>query len=640
MKYSTEQQAIIEHSSGHAKVEAVAGSGKTHALVGRVTHLLKKGVLPEHILVIMYGRDACNDFEKRLTKANPGVAVLPHVKTFHSIVGKYVHQLMEEEILPEWEVLIGDEATFTQFQLCQQALQTVGRKVTEEESIRDVQMLVAKVKADYDTDNNAVDMLPEKERTLFNAYETARTEREVRFFDDLFYDFWCCLAENPGLTQLFRSRIQHIIVDEYQDINQTQQCLLRSLFDNTRNASVMVVGDANQTIYEFRGSRPEIMLTEFQQVFPEPTCYQLSQTFRFGNSVSQMANRLISYNSSKVDLTCVSNEAVADTKVTVLPHVGFSMKNMLTTLKKVKVKPTTKTVSLLVREYHHAYNIEAECIANNISYSIMPGKSFITSSPVQSILGYLRLADEGCYLAELTSAQRLSCVQRMLSCPRLYIKSEYRTRLANQLAADPADLSAFTAVAECIEKEKVAKSVLARRQAWDAALSVWGDDNAEMALLTLRQKCRYATYFDYSAATVDDAKRKMAALNALIFLAQQKQQTVAEFLRYTESLLKSSETLSTTTSKATSLFSINTIHSAKGLEWDVVIMPQLIEGGFPSVDAIEKGQLEAERRLCYVAMTRARKHLYFVGYPVEHEKSSPFLHEAFSKKTDLEIEAA
>lgn len=633
MHYSTEQQAIIEHLEGHAKVEAVAGSGKTHALVGRVTRLLQQAVLPEHILVIMYGRDACNDFAARLKKANPDVKVLPEVKTFHSIVGTYVHQLMEVGILPKWEVLANDAATFTQFQLCQHALQHVGKSRADEDSIRDVQIMIAKVKADYDMHNDAIKKLSKKEGAVFKAYEAARHQAKVRFFDDLFYDFWRCLADNPGLKQLFRSRIKHIIVDEYQDINQTQQCLLRSLYENTRAASVMVVGDANQTIYEFRGSRPEIMLTEFQQVFQKPTCYQLSQTFRFGKSVSQMANRLIAHNKSKVDLTCVSHESIADTDITLVPHADFSMKAMLTTLKKAKVKPTTKTVSLLVREYHHAYRIEAECLAAKLPYSITPGKSFLNTNPAQSILSYLRLADEGRYLTALTAAERLSAVQRMLSCPRLYIKSEYRTRLANQLAANPTALSVFNEVAALIEKEKVAKSVLARRQAWDAALSVWGEDDAEMALLTLRQKLRYATYFDYSTHTVDDAKRKMAAINALIALAKRKKQTVTEFLQYMESISKTALNPPHTAKKAVPLFSINTIHNAKGLEWDTVIIPELIAGGFPSADAIEKGQLESERRLCYVALTRARKRLYLVGYPADDEKASPFLREALKIET-------
>lgn len=627
-RYSVEQQAIIEHQAGHAKVEAVAGSGKTHALVGRVMHLLEQGVLPEQILVIMYGRDPCNDFAIRLKALTPHRQTLPAIKTFHSIMGRHVYDLTEGDqfggMMPVWPLLIDNEATFTQFQLCQEALKIVGVEA-EEDNIRDIALLVAKVKADFDIANDPIAKLSEKDKALFSAYEKLRARRKVRFFDDLFYDFWHCLMDNAGLTQLFRSRIQHIIVDEYQDINRTQQCLLRMLYNNTRDASVMVVGDVNQTIYEFRGSKPCIMLKEFAKEFPKATTYQLSQTFRFGRTIANLSNHFIAHNKTKVDMVCIANNNVEDSHVEIIAPDDFSMVQLLVTLKKKKIATTAKKLAVLVREYHHAYGIEAECIARNIDYTIIPSKSFLSSSPVQSILSYLRLADAGRYFKRLERKVRLACVQRMLSCPRLYVKSQYRTELANTLANDCLALTEFDRIAALIDKEKVAKSVLARRQGWDAALSVWGEDNAEMTLLTLRQKLRYATYFDYSSPNADDARRKMAAINALIALAKNQQSTVTEFLTYIDALLQEDE--NTVPKRTNPRFAIHTIHSAKGLEWDSVIIPQLQTDGFPSVEAIEKGQLEAERRLFYVAMTRAKKNLYFIGYPHGHEKVSQFIQE-------------
>ena len=299
LHYTAEQQAIIEHSSGHALVNAVPGSGKTESLVARIAYLLEQKVDPRSIKVIMYNKSAATDFQRRLSGVVPPTMTLPDIRTFHSQGYEIIERLSGVLNLQSWELETNPRVSRA---LCRQVLKK-HQQADDLAAVDTLQSIITAVKSRYDKQPTYQGRQDCDEMQWFHTFETLRKERQIRFFADLLYDSMALLDKHPELAVLFQTTYQHIIVDEYQDSNQCQQQLLKRLAGT--KASMMVVGDVNQTIYEFIGSDPTIMLEQFDQDFTDARHYSLSRTFRFGSTLAKMANHLIANNKTRFRIECL-----------------------------------------------------------------------------------------------------------------------------------------------------------------------------------------------------------------------------------------------------------------------------------------------------------------------------------------------
>jgi DNA helicase-2/ATP-dependent DNA helicase PcrA len=302
MNLTDEQLRIINHSGGHARVSAVAGSGKTTTMVARVGQLLQQGVSANLVMVLMFNKSARDSFAEAMQNRLPSAAQLPEVRTFHSLGMRLVNSFTKRGALPPYS-LVTEE--YIQEKLARQVANEVYRESQDNDGwlagdeVEEFITFIDRVKSTVTGPAEVFKKLDLSTRysyfiKAFDLFEKVRRERKIRFYADLIHEPLMAMLADSELADWVTDRVDHIIVDEYQDINEAQQQLLKILAGS--RARVMVVGDVDQCIYEWRGARPEYITTRFQLDFPKPENYMLSYTFRYGHQLSLAANHLISWN--------------------------------------------------------------------------------------------------------------------------------------------------------------------------------------------------------------------------------------------------------------------------------------------------------------------------------------------------------
>jgi len=595
VSYTKEQEEIINHDSGHAIVSAVAGSGKTHTMVGRVAHLLKSGVSPRQILVVMFNKDAQLGFSERLK--SEGIKLLPPVRTFHAMAYRMLQRLQALQKVPNFRL---EPQNHVLHAICRAALDEHDKDANGEE-VNNLCEVITHVKAAYIDKDSYQGQAKCDEMDLFKTFEKLRLEAKVRFFDDLQYDLIKAIKEDSSLTRLFENRVDHIIVDEYQDVNPCQQEMIKLIAG--KRARVMVVGDVNQCIYEFRGSDPSIMLEGFAKDFENPKHYALSQTFRFGSRLCDSANTLIQNNTLRFDTTTKPAECASHTHIKLIAAKNYDLGCLVNEC--LQHTDRYSNMAVLVREFSHAIDTEIGLLKADIPYQLTGGKGFFESDVVRSMLGFLRLHDSAVNLCAKSIDERTESINAMIKCPALYMAPKQAENLIRAMIDSPSAVDIINSFAGSQDKASKKRMLDKRADIWDYALGIESTDSAYLILKDLYYQLGYKRYFEFAFSKPEDQDRKLALAKALLNLVQELDMDIGGTLDHIDRLIAHSKSLDHTDSVL-----ITSIHKAKGLEFDCVIMPELKEGKFPSDRDLS---IESERRIFYVGMTRAKKMLYLIG---------------------------
>ena len=433
MKLTAEQQAVVHHREGHARVAAVAGAGKTTTMAARVLHLLGSGVSPKRMLVLMFNRSAKDDFQRRLASMAPAGQPLPDVRTFHSLG----HRLTQS--LCRWGALAPRRLLSAEWQmerlLRQASLNVLAGQVDRRDAALEGDRLEALahfcglVKAEmlpaaalyerlnYEPDT---DYFP----TAFEEAERLLHAEGVMTYADLLYRPLQALEADATLRKRVEGFLDHVIVDEYQDINTVQQRLLAVLAGPSAN--VMAVGDANQCIYEWRGARPDTMLENFTATFGKATDYPLSMTFRHGHALALTANHAIMANQRRPDQLCLAEAGNPDTRIT----VGQGSRLLLDALMDWQAQGRALSdASLLVRSWALSVPFQLALLQAGIPFRLLREDRFVFRLPlVQALAGYLKLSRRPELLHDPEQLLLL------LSQPTPFVARERLQRLAYQLA--------------------------------------------------------------------------------------------------------------------------------------------------------------------------------------------------------------
>ena len=366
-QYTSEQESVILSGEGHGRVAAVAGSGKTTTLVTRIIGLLLQGANPERVLILMFNKKAQEDFEKRLAYQCKkfGFETVPKVQTFHSYGMTLCNAMMEEAVLPEMRFIFKEyeKDNLAKAELKKTAEIVAKQAPTGREAVKEFIEFIDLVK----TDLVSPETVFERERMrsglkhfipAYKNFEKARKAKKVRFFSDYIRDPVKQLLKDDEARRLFSDRYDHIIVDEYQDINEVQQAMVKIIAG--QRANVMVVGDADQCIYEWRGARPQYITELFEQDFNPCETYKLSYTFRNGHAISLAANSLIEHNVNRFDQFCLSGEATPQTQLKT--HVARSGLHSSIINNWTQRGGELSQVAILVRLYSMAADVEFDLL--------------------------------------------------------------------------------------------------------------------------------------------------------------------------------------------------------------------------------------------------------------------------------------
>jgi DNA helicase II / ATP-dependent DNA helicase PcrA len=615
MSYTDEQLAAIEHSGGHSLTFAVPGSGKTHMLVGRVIWLLEHGVEARRIRVLAFNKDAAREFKERLAGTLPTHLKAPEVSTFHSLGLKLVNLFVAAGLLPNLK-LESSEA-FEKKLAREAAVQAVRAADPEaypsQDDINTFHRFIGLVKSDllsaadafkaFRIDKGLTWCVP-----AYGLFEDARLRAGVRFFSDLLTDPVRLMRSDPRALGMVTNKLDFLLVDEFQDSSRIQLELLVQLI-GTR-AKLNAVGDDSQCIYAWRGSRPEFMGDTFEKFFPGAARYTLSLTFRFGHRLSLAAAMLIANNSERMDTLCVSAEGTPATDIEVL--VAMTTGDQSAVADRIeqwrREGRGLNECAVLTRLWAQTLALEIELLHRGVPYHKDKGNVFAVPEII-GLLGWLRLANGSLFGAASTPM----VVQAMLSTPTLYV-------------ATPAVKSAAEAIAAAPERAQTAFDRLAatRRQAYQrepiedrAALwleaSGWGERPAAEVLRHYARRTALTESFAKSADS-EAASEKRIAYETLVDWAERLGLPVAEFLSRMDMLREAKERMEA----GGDVVRISTVHRAKGLQWPLVVVGGLESGAFPS----PRSDIEEERRLAYVAISRAQERACLVTPPDERLRAA------------------
>lgn len=596
------QKEAVLATEGPCLVIAGAGSGKTKVLTHKIAYLLsEKNVKPWNILSITFTNKAANEMKQRVEKLVGEASQEMWLGTFHSICVRILRRFIDR---------IGFDTTFLIFDstdqrtLVKECIKSIGlddklftdRSVLSEISNGKNDMLEPKA---YQVKYNG-DFRKEKIGEIYELYQKKLKENNALDFDDIINYTIKILTENPDVLEYYTEKFKYVLVDEYQDTNKAQFMLVSILASKYGN--ITVVGDNDQGIYSFRGADITNILN-FEKDFPGSKIVKLEQNYRCTGNILKAANAVIKNNENKYDkklwteneegkLPCIYKaEDEYDEASYIVKQI-----NMLKMEEYLKLSDFV----ILYRMNSQSRAIEDIFRRENIPYKIIGGLKFYERKEIKDIIAYLRLI--------FNTSDNLS-LKRIINEPKRGIG---KTSLDNiQDISDKTGKSMYEIIkyAEQYELNRVkANSIQFVEVIEELRKQVNQIPISELIKLTLN-KTGYVKALE-NENTIE-AESRIQNLEefltvAIEFEEQMAENTLAEFL---ESISLTSDIDNMEESEDT--VTLMTLHSAKGLEFPVVFLVGMEEGIFPGYKSIgEIKELEEERRLFYVGITRAMQYLY------------------------------
>lgn len=621
MQYTEEQIPVIDHDNGHALIGACPGSGKTTTLAALIRSLLFKGNDPRGMLVLMFGSDAQKEFVKKLSVlVQNDNLTLPAIRTYHSIGFALCGALEKRGDLPvrrledkdkQLELLAMEALKSTMSHAEYKKYQDQDNKVVELfvnfiDIVKSGLLPVAEV---FD-DLSITRQLRSAFCSGFDKFEDLREQRKVRFFSDLLYDPVKLLLQRKDLREWLGNKKSHIIVDEFQDTNSIQYELLKIVAGD--KANVIVVGDIKQSIFEWRGSDIELMRHQFAEDFKNVTRYSLSYTFRYGHELAMVANNLISNNVEGEEDLCVPYPTNPQTTVDIHGDDNPGKAALSIIKNEIKSGRSLNDIVVLCRLYSSATPIELELLASGIPCGTASGYSVLDSKEFKIMRNLLEIADGR--FVNLTQSERKVRFEEMLKFPHLGVKNEAVNQVANFISKENRGFGFSLRKAPLKDISKYQKIRLNDRGWAIAHVEASGKKRLKASDIidTYIDESEWFKSIKSMALSVTEATETIDRINFLLKYIKDIDGLSSEVLDKLDAVRESSNSLKDSTTKVL----ITSIHKAKGLEWPVVIMPGLDENRFPfkvTGDYMVQAPEEAERRLCFVGMTRAIDQLHLLA---------------------------
>jgi len=603
------QLAAVTTTEGPLLVFAGAGSGKTRVITARIAYLVSaKKVPPSDILAVTFTNKAAKEMRERAGAllGDPAVARQVTICTFHAL------GLM---ILKREHAAIGYPRNFVVYTPYEQV--ELLKKVMDEEHISRDQYSphtliesISAIKNESGAPGSGRSLLGDIRRAvarrLYEPYERALRAAAAMDFDDLIQKTILLFERDEGILKRYASRWRYLMVDEYQDTNRAQYRLIRLL--SSVHGNVCAVGDDDQSIYSWRGARVENIL-EFEGDFPGTTVVKLEENFRSVREIVAVAGRLISFNQSRASKQVFARRAAEGYEPVVLRYATDEQDEARQVADEITALATQgkryTAIAIIVRTNAQTLPFEKALSRSRIPYRVIGGQKFFENKEIKDILAYLRIivnpADEvslrrivnypprGIGTAAIETLFKISGAE---SAPPLEVAArspEYSLFSPSQQQA----LAGFSALHRTLSEEMARTDPvpfverLIEKIGIEAAVVKHSesDDAARVRLENIRELVSAVSYHRAEHPDAAPVEFWIGFINAT-------------------SLLQAAD------EEEKKGVSIITAHSAKGLEFDVVFVPCCYQGGFPNRLALEEGGIEEERRLCYVAFTRARERLY------------------------------
>lgn len=614
---NTVQQEAVTCTEGPSLIVAGAGSGKTRVLTYRIAYLLSQGVPAGRIMALTFTNKAAREMKERVEKLVGSEARYLCMGTFHSICTRLIR--------PHADIL-GYTRDFTIYDTTdsKSLIKAICKERSLDEKIYKPTAVLGRISMaknngisprEYGMNQNLLREDREARMyeitTVYELYQTRLKAANAMDFDDLLINMIRLMDSSPEVCARYQEQFQYILVDEYQDTNYIQFLLVKKLAEPQNN--ICVVGDDAQSIYSFRGADIRNILN-FQRLYPQTKLFKLERNYRSTQTIVNAANSLIHKNVNQIEKT-VYSEKEEGQPLSLQPYMDDRTEalGVASKISHLKSKITNShygynDFAVLYRTNAQSRVIEAELRKLNIPYRIYGGTSFYQRKEIKDALGYLRLsvnARDNEALLRIVGFPGRGIGDTTMKKVSLNAIEHHRCYLDVMRSPDDTGLDVNAAT-----KKRLQAFALLIDGYHDAAETMDAFAFAEMVLRT--SGVMTALAMDRTQEGIDRAQNVQELLNAIHEFVQQRANEgidftpVSDFLSEVSLLTDQDENLADTSERVT----LMTVHAAKGLEFPVVFIVGMEENLFPSQFAVQPWEIEEERRLFYVAITRAMEQCY------------------------------
>jgi DNA helicase-2/ATP-dependent DNA helicase PcrA len=593
------QQQAAFFGEGPLLIIAGAGSGKTKTLVYRVANLVDKGIPAEQILLLTFTRKAAEEMLKR------AALILDHRcenisgGTFHGFANTalrhYAHTIGFE---PNFTILDrGDSEDLIQTIRKDKGLSSTDKRFPKKSTLASLfsksTNTSTAIKTIVASDYPQFLDFTEEIQLIETEYHRQKKLMQVMDYDDLLTRFLECLTLNPEVQKTFKSYYKYILVDEYQDTNTIQANLVKSILNDTHQ-NITVVGDDAQSIYSFRGAHFENII-KFPDHFPNATVVKLEQNYRSTQPILDLTNAMIS-NAAQHFSKKLFSENESSIKPKIIETTSDNEQSKFICKKILELREqdiALSKIAVLIRSGWHSNDLELELKAHNIPFQKMGGFKFVETSHIKDVLSYCQIIYNP---LDLISWTRL-----------LLLLDGCGAAAAKKItSAIPANINNLESIIANHQSKKYAGDLL-------TLLKLVGNPSTKTLKPSLILDKALNLYNPLFKLKYDDFHKRQSDIDSLATIID-RFKTLETML--TELSLDPPNTTQSGAEKADSdeeKLCLSTIHSSKGLEWDTVFILSAIDGYIPSFQSLgDTDQIEEERRLLYVALTRAERELFIM----------------------------
>ena len=598
------QREAVLHTEGPLLIVAGAGAGKTRVIVHRILHLITTGVAPESILAITFTNKAAQEMRERVHKLVSSEVYkgreeptnlptyqrtnFPWIGTFHALGVHIIRENSREFGLPRHFRIFDREDSK---RALKEAIRRAGQDPKEVEPGKILAAIGREkgnmVRCEEFRERAVGDYYRELIASIWEPYETILREEKALDFDDLLLKTALILKREEAVRTRYQQRFRYILVDEYQDTNHAQYTMTKLLAEGHRN--IAVVGDGDQNIYQWRGATIKNIL-HFERDYPKAKVVLLEENYRSTKTILAAANDIIKKNKLRVDKTLFTKNADGE-------HIGLytaydeADEATFTALKATSLIEdgvAPRDIAVLFRANFQSRALEEAFLSANVPYQVL-GTRFFERKEVKDVVAYIRAA---------LNPDSLADVRRILNVPprglgKVTLLKIFAGKESELTSGTRGKIAAFRALLANI-KRKLETEPLSSTIKWvvtasgqEAELKKGGEDDAER-LENIKELVTFAVRYDGEldrAAAVDK------------FLSDVALQSDQDELKEEKNAVR-----------------LMTVHASKGLEFEYVFITGLEAGLFPheklAADELDSGALEEERRLFYVALTRAKKKVF------------------------------
>ncbi len=599
MNLNPQQHEAVHHFGGPLLIIAGAGAGKTMVLTHKIQYMVTElGIYPNSILAITFTNKAAKEMRDRVGRLLNQPKTAPYVSTFHSLCNDILRREFHHFGRP------------AQFVILDQSDQTrIVKHLLKEADIDDKKYPPALVLSVIDRIKNTLTTVSGYDRdpkrdpviaSLYGMYQQHLETQNALDFNDLLMMTVQLFHQFPDVLDRYQTQFPIIMVDEYQDTNHAQFALVQALAKKFRN--ITVVGDFDQTIYTWRGASVHNIL-QFERYYPDATVIKLEENYRSTSTILKAANTLITHNTQRKDKSLWTQNPAGDPigyycGGTERDEANFIAREIL---KLQRTGVALEDVAILYRTNAQSRVLEETMTQFQIPYRMIGGMKYLQRAEIKDISAYLRLVfnphDNAAFTRAIAVPSRGvgdTSIEKLMILSTQTAKSIYGLWQSDALPVGPRQSAAIGSLFEKIDS-------------WGARFSVLQSEKIGTLIRMILEESGYQAYL--ASGAIPNGQDRIESIMELITLSNEEDVELGEFL----SKLSLSSDWDQAEPDTAGQLTLMTLHHAKGLEFNVVFLAGMEEGLLPHFRSKTDDEIEEERRLCYVGITRGRQRVILTG---------------------------